>query len=50
MPLYDMVCPKCGEWYEVLIKLSILHKKVKCPECKATLKRLISRPKLIKVN
>ncbi len=41
MPHYDYKCKKCGHVFEVFQKITDEPLK-ECPECKGTLKRLIS--------
>lgn len=50
MPLQDYHCKNCAKIYEIIVPLAENDKKIKCPECKKVLKKLLSPPKTIKIN
>lgn len=39
MPLYDLICMKCGGIFEVLVhsRNDLTYSKIKCPKCKSML-------------
>ena len=41
MPMYEYECTKCGHRFE-LIQLFSARPKTKCPECRGTLRKLLS--------
>jgi putative FmdB family regulatory protein len=49
MPLYQFICQGCLTPYEVFMKLAKAEKKIRCPECKKILKKIIL-PVRFKVN
>lgn len=42
MPIYEYICSKCNNYYEVLHSAD--HKESECPRCKGKLDRLFPRP------
>lgn len=42
MPLFDYICGKCFKQYEVIVPLKDVGKKVKCPHCKKSLKKILT--------
>ena len=42
MPLYEYVCPDCGEKFELMRPISCATEDVSCPDCQKPAKRVIS--------
>ena len=49
MPMYNFLCNKCESIWEVQVSLDEIDKKLECPDCKETLKKMLSAP-AFKVN
>ena len=45
MPIYDILCPKCGEIADIWAKIE--ETRVNCPKCGAETTRLISPTRII---
>lgn len=46
MPIYKYQCPKCGEEIQELKRLKDADKVVRCPKCKAEMKRIFGTVRL----
>lgn len=42
MAIYEYVCPKCGNEFEVMRPMSRSGKPAKCPKCRSTAQRQVS--------
>ena len=49
MPMYNFACKKCKCVHEVFVPLDKLDTKIKCPECKEKLRRMLPCP-TFKIN
>lgn len=50
MPLFDYFCKKCSKIFEINVRLDKLDKKIRCPYCEKGLKKVVSAPKIIRIN
>jgi putative FmdB family regulatory protein len=42
MPIYEYVCPDCGESFEVFVKITENSKEIECKMCGSTARKMIS--------
>lgn len=43
MPIYEYICPKCNNKFELLCSIAKAEEDAHCPKCKTPSKRAISR-------
>jgi putative FmdB family regulatory protein len=44
MPIYERVCPKCGESHEFILKINERNKEIVCKTCNILMHKLVSLP------